>query len=82
MVDRNRLINAWGQSSKRTEQIASMLGRRIDSGHWPFARFADLPPVSELMEEFDASRTTISDAKKLLGEYEFLNKVSGRWVIA
>lgn len=80
MVDRNRLINAWGQSSKRTEQIASALGREIDSGQ--FSRYAELPSNPELMEEFDASRTTISDAKKLLGEYEFLNKVSGRWVVA
>jgi DNA-binding GntR family transcriptional regulator len=79
MVNRGRLIKSWGRSRNRAEQIAAVLGRRIDSGE--FRRYADLPPVTELAEEFDVHRSTITSAKKLLGEYEFLNKVSGRWVV-
>lgn len=60
----------------RYVQLAGMMRRRIDKGHW--APGDILPSIESLMREFDVARVTVRQATKLLTDEGLLSPQRGR----
>jgi Bacterial regulatory proteins, gntR family len=63
-TDTDTLIKRWRASERHAEQIAAELAAKIDAGR--LHRWAELPPLAVLADEYDVSERTITSVKKLL----------------
>jgi len=74
------LIRAWKVSSKRTEQIAADLARKIGAGQ--LHRWDEMPGQAVLAAEYDVAERTITTVKSLLAVHGFLTLENGRYYVA
>jgi DNA-binding GntR family transcriptional regulator len=57
-TDTDTVIKRWRASERRVEQIAAELAAKIDAGR--LHRWAELPSLPVLADEYDVSERTIS----------------------
>jgi DNA-binding GntR family transcriptional regulator len=79
-TDTDTLIKRWRASERRVEQIAAELAAKIDTGR--LHRWAELPSLAVLADEYDVSERTITSVKRLLAVHDFLTLENGRYYVA
>jgi DNA-binding GntR family transcriptional regulator len=80
VTDTGTLIREWCVSPSRVEQIAADLAAKIDTGQ--IHRWAELPALAVLSDEYDVTERTISSAKSLLAAHGFLTLENRRYYVA
>jgi len=80
MADTDGLIKEWEASRYPVHRVAAAIARKIASGH--MHRYENLPLNSTLAAEYNASKRTISAAKKLLGDHGILKLKDRRYYVA